>query len=276
MTMNKTRFKAATKASWFLGVAALSPCCVVAQEISDDWTFSATLYGWLPDIGGNAQLPLGDGRPIAVDIGTILDHLKMTAQGSFEVQKGHWGGFTDVVYLDVGDSKTQSRGISIGDLPLPGSVSAALDFDLKSLIWTAGASYRSVATSGATVDWLAGVRLASFKQALDWEFSGTFGPITPPPLTGASRAKVDQWDGIVGVKGRLTFGAEHNWVMPFYFDVGAGDSDLTWQAKLGFGYSFGWGDLGVAWRYLDYEVKSDGPITDLNMNGPAIGASWRW
>ena len=258
------------------GIAALAPSGALAQEISDDWHFTATLYGWLPDIGGNAQLPLGDGRPIAVDIGTILDHLKMTVQGSFEIQKGRWGGFTDLVYLDVGESKTQSRGISIGDVPLPGSVNSAVEFDLKSLIWTFGGSYRSVATDSATVEWLAGARLASFKQALDWEFSGTFGPITPPPLTGGTRAKVDQWDAIVGVKGRLAFGADHKWVMPFYFDVGAGDSDLTWQARLGFGYSFTWGDLGVAWRYLDYDTGSDGPITDLNMNGPAIGASWRW
>jgi hypothetical protein len=39
---------------------------------------------------------------------------------------------------------------------------------------------------------------------------------------------------------------------------------------------FGWGDLGVAWRYLDYDLKSDGPITDMNFNGPAIGATFRW
>lgn len=275
-TRAKRKTAAVPIALWSLGVAVFAPSCVVAQEISDDWQFGATLYGWLPDIGGNAQLPLGDGRPIAVDISTILDHLKMTAQGSFEIQKGHWGGFTDLVYLDVGESKTQSRGISIGDVPLPGSVNSAVEFDLKSLIWTFGGSYRSVASESATVDWLAGARLASFKQTLEWEFSGTFGQIAPPPLTGTRRADVDQWDAIVGVKGRLTFGADNKWVMPFYFDVGAGDSDLTWQARLGFGYAFGWGDLGVAWRYLDYDTGSDGPITDLNMNGPAIGATFRW
>lgn len=263
-------------AFWSLGVAALAPSTVLADEISDEWTFTATLYGWLPDIGGNAQLPLGDGRPIAVDISTILDHLKMTAQGAFEIQKGHWGGFTDMVYLDVGESTTQTRGLSIGEIPLPGTVTVAADFDLKSLFWTLGASYRSVATSGATVDWLFGARFASFKQALDWEFSGSFGPVTPPPLTGGSRTKVDHVDGIVGVKGRLAFGAENKWVMPFYFDLGTGDSDMTWQARLGLGYAFGWGDLGVAWRYLDYDTGSDGPITDLDMSGPAIGASWRW
>jgi hypothetical protein len=80
----------------------------------------------------------------------------------------------------------------------------------------------------------------------------------------------------VGVQGRRTFGPGKNWVVPFHFDIGAGDSDLTWQAMVGLGYAFGWGDLGVAWRYLDYDLGSDGPITDMNFNGPALGATFRW
>ncbi len=258
----------------FLAVAGLIPSCVVAQEISDDWQFAATLYGWFPDIGGHTKVPSGDGRPIAVDISTLLDHLKMTAQGSFEIQKGHWGAFTDIVYLDVGDSKSRTRGLAIGNQPLPGSIEAAVDFDLKSTIWTLGESYRSLASPAATLDWLAGARLASIKQDLSWEFTGDFGPIAPPPRTGSRGVSVDEWDAIVGIKGRLGFGADHNWVMPFYLDVGTGDSDLTWQAMLGFGYAFGWGEVGVAWRYLDYELN--GPITDMNFSGPGVGATFRW
>ena len=263
-------------ALWSLSVAGLIPSCVVAQEISDEWQFAATLYGWLPDIGGHTKTALGDGRTIDVDVSTILDHLKMTGQGSFEIQKGHWGAFTDIVYLDVGDSKSQTRSIEIGGQPLPGSVESAADFDLKSTIWTLAGSYRSLASPAATLDWHAGARLASFKQELSWEFTGTFGPLAPPPRTGSRNTSVDQWDAIVGIKGRFAFGADHNWVMPFYLDVGAGDSDLTWQAMLGLGYAFGWGDLGVAWRYLDYDLKSNGPIQDLNFNGPAAGVTFRW
>ena len=51
---------------------------------------------------------------------------------------------------------------------------------------------------------------------------------------------------------------------------------MTWQAVLGLTYSFGWGELGVEWRYLDYDLKSGGPITDLNFNGPAAGVVFRW
>ncbi len=275
-THGKRRAATLSLALWILGAAGLAPSSVFAQGVSEEWQFAATLYGWFPDIGGNTDLPVGDGRPISVDISTILDHLKMTAQGSFEFGKGHWGGFTDLVYLDVGESKNQTRGLEIGGQPLPGTIDAAVEFDLKSVITTFGGSYRSLASPGATVDWLAGARLASFKQELDWAFTGDFGSITPPPRTGTRKASVDQWDAIVGVKGSLAFGADHKWITPFYLDVGTGDSDLTWQAMLGFGYAFGWGDIGVAWRYLDYDLGSDGPIADLNLNGPAIGVRWRW
>ena len=263
-------------ALWSLVVAGLTPPCVFAQESSDEWHFAATVYGWLPDIGGHTKAVLGDGRAIHVDISTILDHLKLTGQGSFEIQKGHWGGFTDLVYLDVGDSKSQTRGFTIGGQALPASVQATADFDLKSVIWTFAGSYRSFASPGAKLDWFAGARLASFKQDLSWQFTGSFGPITPPPLTGSRRVSVDQWDAIVGLKGRFAFGADHKWVAPFYVDVGTGDSDLTWQAMLGLGYSFGWGDLGVAWRYLDYDLKSGGAIADMNFNGPALGIAFHW
>ena len=49
-------------AVWSLGVVALAPPAVVAQEISDEWQFSATLYAWLPDIGGQTNFPVGDDR----------------------------------------------------------------------------------------------------------------------------------------------------------------------------------------------------------------------
>jgi hypothetical protein len=45
---------------------------------------------------------------------------------------------------------------------------------------------------------------------------------------------------------------------------------------VGLGYSFGWGDVDAAWRYLDYHLRSEGPIKDLNFNGPAVGVHFRW
>jgi hypothetical protein len=123
---------------------------------------------------------------------------------------------------------------------------------------------------------LVGARLASQDQQLDWEFSGDFGTITPPPLAGSRRTSVDQWDVIVGARGQFILGAGGKWAIPYHVDVGTGDSELTWQAMLGVSYAFGWGDIGVVWRYLDYDLKSGGTFNDLNFSGPALGAKFRW
>jgi hypothetical protein len=251
-----------------------SPRCF-AQENPDEWQFSATVYGWLPDIGGHTDFGVGGGQTIDIDVSKILDNLKMTFQGSFEVHKGHWGAFTDLVYLDVGASKSQTRNLEFNGNPLPAAVTADVDLDLKSTIWTIAASYRAVGSETVTVDVLFGARLTDMQQSFDWEFTGTFGAVTPPPLTGSRDGSVDHWDAIAGVKGRFAFGANHKWVVPYYLDIGTGDSDFAWQGVLGLAYEFGWGDLGVAWRYLDYDL-GDGPITEMNFNGPAAGATFRW
>ena len=259
-----------------LGVASLVSPLQAQVAKGSDWQFAATIYGWFPDIGGRTELPLGGGGDIDVDISTILDHLKMTAQGSFELRKGRWGVFTDIVYLDVGESNSNTRNLEINGVPIPATVTTATDFDLKSTFWTVAASYGVTSADEATFDVLFGARLAHMKQELNWTFSGDFGPVTPPPMTGTRGTTVDQWDAVVGGKGRVMFGADHHWAMPYYFDIGTGDSDFTWQAVLGLSYSFGWGDLGVAWRYLDYDLDSNGPIVDMNFSGPAAGATFRW
>ena len=280
----KLNFKGTTRRATGISIACLLVVASVAflpvhaQEAAraSDWDFAATVYGWLPDIGGHTEFPSGAAGAIDVDINTILDRLEMTAQGSFEVHKGRWGGFTDIVYLDVGDSNSRTRDLSIGGVPIPAAVTAATGIDLKSTIWTLAGSYRLAGGNASTFDLIAGARLSHMKQNLSWTFAGNFGSITPPPLTGSAETSVKLWDGIVGGRGRLTLGANQKWSVPYYFDIGAGDSDLTWQTVLGLTYSFRWGDLGVVWRYLDYDLKSSGPIKDINFNGPAAGISLHW
>jgi hypothetical protein len=83
-------------------------------------------------------------------------------------------------------------------------------------------------------------------------------------------------DGIVGLKGRLNVGAARKLFIPYYVDAGARDSRVAWQAIAGFGNAFGWGDVIAVWRYLDYDLKSGRAIESLRLNGPVIGAAFRW
>jgi len=259
-----------------LTIAAISPAIVAAQELSDQWKFRASIYGWLPVIGGSTTFPAGTGTSINVNADKIIDTLKFTFMGTFEAQKGRWGAFTDVIYLDVGGSKSQTRDLTVGNVTLPAGVTADAQLDIKAWVWTLAGTYRVVSDPGFTMDVLAGARLLDVEEKLGWQFSANLGGIAPPPRTGNSELKDNVWDGIIGVKGRLAFGADREWYVPYYVDVGTGDSDLTWQGVTGIGYAFRWGELFAVWRYLDYNLKSGSKIEDVNFNGPAIGVAFRW
>jgi hypothetical protein len=257
-------------------VAVLVSGTAAAQARPDDWQFRAIIYGYLPDIGGSTTFPAGTGSSISVDADTIISNLKFTFMGSFEAQKGRWGVFTDILYLDVGGSKSDTRDLRIGGGQLPAGVTANASLDIKGTVWTLAGNYRVVATPEATFDAFAGARLLSVKETLGWDFSANVGPVVGSGRTGNSEAKLDNWDGIVGVKGRLNFGSQREWFVPYYVDVGTGDSDLTWQGIAGIGYGFRWGEVIAAWRYLDYDFKSSQKIESLNFNGPVIGVAFRW
>lgn len=256
--------------------ALLTPTALAAQSLSDEWQFRATIYGWLPDIDGTTAFPTGTGSSINVDARQIIDTLKFTFMGTFEAYKGRWGVLTDLVYLDVGGSKSENRDLSIDHVTLPSGISANTTLDIKALVWTVAGSYRIATDPGATFDVVAGARLLDLKQTLGWQFSADIGGVSPPPRSGSHEIKAKVWDGIVGVKGRLAFGGDREWFVPYYADVGTGDSELTWQGVAGLGYAFRWGELFAAWRYLDYKFKSGSPIEDVNLNGPALGVAFRW
>jgi hypothetical protein len=265
-----------SRVAMVLGVAGLQFGTAFAQPVSDDWQFRAILYGYFPTIDGTTTFRAGSSSSISIDADTIIENLKFTVMGSFEAQKGKWGAFTDLLYLDVGGSKSETRDLTIGNVQLPAGVTANASLDVKGTVWTLAGNYRVLAAPEASFDVFAGARLLSVKETLGWEFSANVGPVVGPGRQGNSEAKVDNWDGIIGAKGRLSFGAGREWFVPYYVDVGTGDSDLTWQGIAGIGYAFKWGELIAAWRYLDYDFKSGKKLESLNFNGPAIGVAFRW
>lgn len=261
--------------------AALLPMCVDAQtpdswQLSDSWRFNATLYGYLPTIGVKATLPSGVSTDVSVSPSKIIDHLTMGFFGAFEAQKGRWGMFTDVLYMNVGNAPSKTLGFTSGGGPLPVDVTASTSIDLKATIWTLAGSYRVVANAEASLDVLAGARLLDLDMNQNWRLTGNIGPIPLPGRSGSGGISVSEWDAIIGVKGRVAVSADRVWFVPYYFDVGTGGTKLTWQAQGGVGYAFNWGDVVATWRYLDYNNKSGKPLQDLNTNGAQIAFVFRW
>jgi hypothetical protein len=62
-----------------------------------------------------------------------------------------------------------------------------------------------------------------------------------------------------------------NWYVPYYLDVGTGESNLTWQALGGIGYRFSKVNVLAQYRYLEWDFDDDALIDDLNIQGPFVG-----
>jgi hypothetical protein len=244
---------------------------------NDYWQFGVSIYGWFPDISGETSFTQPGGTSdFKIDIGDILDNLEFTMMGMFDARKGRWGILTDLIYMDVGDSQTSTREATIGGIELPVNASANVDLDLKSWIWTLTGYYRAIDQPGMTLDVVAGARYLDIEQKVNWVITGNVGSIPVPDRTGAAEANLTNWDALIGLRGRFVFGAQNSWFVPYYLDVGTGDSDFTWQGIAGLGYAFRWCEVVAVWRYLYYDLSSREAIDDMNFSGPAVGATFRW
>ena len=206
----------------------------------------------------------------------ILQNLDMGAMVAYRGTRGPWVVGADVIYMDLGNTKSGTRDFSLGGHQIPADVQANVSYDLKGWAWTLAATYLAIESPEHVMQVLGGARMLKLDPKVSWELTGNIGPIPAPGRAGSLEANETNWDAIVGVKGRAMLGAERKWFIPYYLDVGTGESKLTWQAMGGLGYSFGSWDLFAAWRYLDYEFKSGDKVEDLSFNGPGVAVQFRW
>jgi hypothetical protein len=280
--MRTSSFIRSTGAILGFALGALLPAAAAAQAAQPGaqpgtWQFTATLYGWVPTIDGTVNFPDDGGSTgYHASMSDVLNHLKMTFQGALDIHNGQWGLFNDVVYVNFGGVKSQTQDFFVGNVPIPPTTTATVNLDLKTLIWTVAGEYRVASDSAWTVDLLAGARMLQMKPTVGYSITGNLGPVVIPGREGSKQVDESVWDGIVGVKGRYNFGDDGRWFVPFYLDVGTGQSQLTWQISGGMGYAYHWGSVFATWRYLDYSAQSGKTLGNINMSGPLLAVSMRF
>jgi hypothetical protein len=131
------------------------------------------------------------------------------------------------------------------------------------------------AEPGSSFDVIAGARVLWLDLTLNYEFSHDVGPFAGPNRSGSREVSGTTWDGIVGVKGRKALGGNHEWFVPYYADIGTGQSNFTYQAQAGIGYAFSWGEVVATWRYLDWKEPGD-HVPKLTVNGPQLAVAFNW
>ena len=200
-------------------------------------------------------------EPVAVDLsfGDILGALKFALMGTFDARKGRFVATADALYLSMGTSKN----IDIREADF-------LDVELKSktFISTLAAGYRAVDQGGLSLDVFGGGRVYSMKTSLDLE----------GPQRSFSGSKTETWiDPVIAVRFQAPLG--ERWAVRTYGDVGGFGvgSDLSWQLQgmVEYHLSSRW-SLAAGWRHLDTDFHHNGFVFDAAMDGPILGAVYRF
>jgi len=224
-----------------VSLASISPSYALDNNL--------TIYAWGAGVTGTAALngQTLPSAPTEVDFDDILDKLEMAFMGHYEGMGDLWGFGADLTYIGLGNTN---------DAGVTGDIDAA--------IAEAFAIYRP----NDVFDLLAGVRYTG----LDILVSGPGG-------VGEAENDRSLTDFYVG--GRLFAPFSNTWTGALRADVGAGDSDLTWNvvAAVDWQPSDGFSLVG-GYRWLDYNVdKDDARVSnelDLTFDGPFLGMTFHW
>ena len=232
----------------------LLPLAVQAAEQSptDEWQFLAEAYFWGASVNGESV----SGSDISIDIDDLIDDLNLGFMGALGVRKGKWGFLVDTIYLDVSDNKNV----------VVDGVGVNTNVDLKGWVVTPMAGYQVYEAGNTNVNVIAGARYLNLSVDVDLRNADPTSDFLKPSISDSG----GNWDGIIGIKGDI-FLNDH-WFIPYYADIGAGNSKFTWQVLGGLGYRFHKSfDVLAAYRYLSWDFDDSDVFEDLNFSGFAAG-----
>lgn len=266
-----------------LSLGALAAGRAAADDIDKwdgQWHFDATAYGWVPFQYTTVNVPAlagGGQQTIETQPSQYLKYLKIAALLDGAVQKGDWGLWTDFIYMNLGTTATHTRRIGLpggGDAGL--TVDREIDTAVRAAIWTIAPTYTVMHNDSGSLDVMAGLRYSSFRLSFAYNFSVVQPPL-PNALGGGFWPTWDSTVGIIGAKGKLNLSSDGKWYLPYVVDIGDGSKNWQWEAFLGAGYHFHWGDITLGVRNLSYHTTDNQRlINKVRMTGPLLGATFHF
>ena len=230
-----------------------------AGDESSAWSFQLTPYLWVSSLDGQVAT-IRDLPTVNVDasFNDIIDNLNFAFMLLGEARRDRFGLLMDLIYMDLDVDGTT-----------PGPVFSGAELEFTNFTGTFLGTYRAFESDTAAIDVLGGVRV----WATDTELTLKAG-LRP----AASDDESESWaDLVFGARGQWALG--NGFSITAYGDVGPFDtgSDMTWQLSGVLSYAFKEtfsAELG--YRILDVDYDKDGFLYDLRLEGPILGATFRF
>lgn len=259
---------------------------VVGGEVSPGWSYQLVPYLWLPSIDLTAKHPVPGGgiatTTVSESPGQYIPTINIGFMGAGEVRYSRFSVLTDVVYSN--NSTTASKLTSVdfagASVPFTGSLATSVSGRTQSTIWTFAGGYTAAYGQWGNVDIIGGFRLLAVNDRTDFSLSAAV--IAPDGTVALSRfgglsVSRNLWNGVGGVRGRIYLAKSRlmsggRFFVPFYFDVGGGGVNVTWQVFSGIGYQTRRLGVTLGYRYLAFDNGS-AAISHLGFGGPILIAN---
>ncbi len=234
-------------------IAALAAVLLAAPAAAGELDF--TPYVWIPGMDGSIGTGGGDtglGDRVTVDFSP--EYRVGGAMLNFSWREERFTAFGDWTYANVRATSPSPYG------RLYSEVKGQIVGNVVQLF----SGYMLLDRNGMKLDAFVGGRGYGITGRLGLE-AGT-----------AAEAKLSSHEVWLDAAAGLRFNAvvARRWLAHLRGDVGAGGSNLTWQAYAAGGYEFSWGALLAGWRHL-YVDKGEGRLRmRLSLSGPVVGANF--
>lgn len=240
---------------FLLAMAALSSLATLVNAADSapeppaesDWVFTAAPYAWLAGMNGSVASFGAPETDIDFSFSDVLKNLDVGLMGAGEARNGRFLIASDVMWAKLSGDR---------DLPLGGNV----ELTAETLTVTGLGGYSLVYGDGGNLDVVAGARLWSVSNTLDFSTIGSFDDSAT-------------WvDPVVGLKGRANISPNFfvtGWALTGGYGV---SSKFMWDAMASVGYEFNdTFSMTAGYRGLGVDYRNDGFVYDVVQSGPILG-----
>jgi hypothetical protein len=247
---------------WGAAVVLVASCPLARAENAGDWDWSFAPYVWAPD--ASLDVTANDVPVINADANfeDLLDKTDFAFAFHFEGQCEHAGFLVDALFLSLSAEQTNTA-----RPPLPGDTLTETDVEIG--VYEAAGFYRPGGRARG-LDLIFGARMFDYRSRIDVTI--------PLPIDATTSAGTDKnfIDAFGGVRYLAPMGKR--WDFVIRGDVGAGGTDISWNALASFGVRLGKTErfnLRFGWHHMQLDVTAKNAQNveidaDMTLTGPFL------